>query len=172
MAAYIIYDNSVITVEKLMTGKELKALRQGLKLSQSEFGAQIGVSRVMIGLLERGQRPITRRLEKSLVAARAKPLDRLPSQFDPLIKEVEVAFISSGIPYECDLDFNGRYVDIAINELKIAIFVVREHDFSRSFVPDGWSVLVLSGWESVKMFSNMLRSVGSQAFFDINMDNI
>lgn len=44
-----------------MQGDELKALRQGLGLSQADFADAIGLSRVLIGQMERGQAPIEKR---------------------------------------------------------------------------------------------------------------
>src|SRR6218665_1620347 len=44
-----------------MQASELKAIREGLGLSQDEMAERLGLSRVMIGLMERGQKPIERR---------------------------------------------------------------------------------------------------------------
>lgn len=44
-----------------MQGDELKALRKATGLTQSAFADAIGLSRVSIGLMERGAAPIERR---------------------------------------------------------------------------------------------------------------
>ena len=46
-----------------MTGKELKEARDKLGLTQSELADKIGMSRVMIGLMERDVQPIEKRTE-------------------------------------------------------------------------------------------------------------
>ena len=47
-----------------MTRKELKAIRKHLGLSQANLASAIGVSRVLVGRMERGQASITPRSEK------------------------------------------------------------------------------------------------------------
>ena len=49
-----------------MKGKELKEARQKLGLSQSALAYAIGMSRVMIGLMERGDKPIEKRTELAI----------------------------------------------------------------------------------------------------------
>lgn len=44
-----------------MQPDELKELRKALDLSQQEFADALGVSRVLVGQMERGQAPIERR---------------------------------------------------------------------------------------------------------------
>ncbi|GLT00146.1 hypothetical protein GCM10007897_15300 [Sphingobium jiangsuense] len=44
-----------------MQPDELKELRKALGLSQQEFADALGVSRVLVGQMERGQAPIERR---------------------------------------------------------------------------------------------------------------
>lgn len=46
-----------------MTSDELKLLRKALGLSQDELGDAIGMSRISVGLMERGQAPIEKRTE-------------------------------------------------------------------------------------------------------------
>lgn len=46
-----------------MTYEELKKARQKPGLSQQELADSIGMSRVMIGLMERGEKPIEQRTE-------------------------------------------------------------------------------------------------------------
>ena len=46
-----------------MQPEELKAMRVEAGMSQAELGAAIGMSRVTIGLMERGEAPIEKRTE-------------------------------------------------------------------------------------------------------------
>jgi transcriptional regulator with XRE-family HTH domain len=48
-----------------MQGSDLKAIREHLGLSQDEMAERLGLSRVMVGLMERDQRPIERRTEQA-----------------------------------------------------------------------------------------------------------
>ena len=49
-----------------MNGKQLKQARNRLGLSQSRLGEAIGMTREMIGLMERGDKQIERRTELSI----------------------------------------------------------------------------------------------------------
>lgn len=46
-----------------MQPEELKALRKATGLSQAQMGEEMGLSRVTIGLMERGEAPIEKRTE-------------------------------------------------------------------------------------------------------------
>jgi transcriptional regulator with XRE-family HTH domain len=47
-----------------MTGKELRALRLRLDLTQSQMAEKLFMSRIMYGLNERGIKPISKRTEQ------------------------------------------------------------------------------------------------------------
>ena len=49
-----------------MNGKQLKQARKRLGLSQSRLGEAIGMTREMIGLMERGEKQIERRTELAI----------------------------------------------------------------------------------------------------------
>lgn len=51
-----------------MQREELKQIRTSLRLSQAEFAARLGLSRVFVGMMERGDKPIG---ERTVMAARA-----------------------------------------------------------------------------------------------------
>lgn len=42
----------------MMQGSELRAIREAAGLDQQQFGERLGLSRVTVGLMERGQKPI------------------------------------------------------------------------------------------------------------------
>ena len=46
-----------------MQPKEMKALRKAARMSQAELGDAIGMSRITVGLMERGDAPIEKRTE-------------------------------------------------------------------------------------------------------------
>jgi DNA-binding transcriptional regulator YiaG len=46
-----------------MQGSELKALREGMCMSHARLAEALGISRVMVGLMERGQAKIERQTE-------------------------------------------------------------------------------------------------------------
>lgn len=50
-----------------MTGNEFKDARKNLGLSQSALANAIDMSRVMIGLMERGEKPIEKRTELAVL---------------------------------------------------------------------------------------------------------
>lgn len=49
-----------------MTGPELRALRQALCLTQLELGDALGIHSNTVARLERGELPITRRMETAV----------------------------------------------------------------------------------------------------------
>lgn len=50
-----------------MTPLELKQARQSLGLSQQALAAELGLTRVFIGLMERGEKPIETRTELAVL---------------------------------------------------------------------------------------------------------
>jgi HTH-type transcriptional regulator / antitoxin HipB len=63
----------MIVAEATEFGREIRALRTGLRLTQDQLAEVIGVNRRVIGELERGKGTV--RLEIALAAARAVGLD-------------------------------------------------------------------------------------------------
>ena len=140
-----------------MDGEDIRRLRLSLKLSQEEFGKQIGVSRVTVGLLERDKKPISLRIEKALALASPKPLAKLPSRYEPIHRQFEMALIDAGIDYECDVEFSGRFVDYCVRSMGVIIFVGRREEFDNSFVIPGWDTIVINGGSAVAWFSKLLN---------------
>ena len=63
-----------------MTGTEMGQARRKLGLTQQQLGDELHLSRVMIGLMERGDKPVERRTELSMrylliCAGHSKPAD-------------------------------------------------------------------------------------------------
>lgn len=46
-----------------MQGSELKAIRKKLDMTQAAFAEKLGITSVYVGMLERGERPIDKRIE-------------------------------------------------------------------------------------------------------------
>lgn len=55
-----------------LTPEELKALRLSARMTQQAFGEAIGVSRVTVGLMERGEAPIEKRTVSAVRYATVK----------------------------------------------------------------------------------------------------
>lgn len=49
-----------------MTGRDLRALRQSLGLTQQQLGDELGIHANTVARLERGELPITRRMETAI----------------------------------------------------------------------------------------------------------
>jgi DNA-binding XRE family transcriptional regulator len=49
-----------------MTGAELQKARRKLGLTQKELGEELHLSRVMVGLMERGEKKVERRTELAM----------------------------------------------------------------------------------------------------------
>ena len=50
-----------------MTGRELRALRKGLGLSQTALGEALGYTQVHVSQMETGKAPVTIRAEKAVL---------------------------------------------------------------------------------------------------------
>lgn len=86
----------------MMDGKELTEIRKALGLSQAEFGERIGMSRVMVGLMERDQRPISARTEAAARSLSFKATSTEPTAHDPMERIIEAALLDAGVQFKTD----------------------------------------------------------------------
>lgn len=114
-------------------GHDLRAIRLALGLTQSEFAKGLGVSRVHVGLMERGQKAITDRTRLAALGLRPKPLDQKPREFDPIFREIELALIANGEDFVPQFRSGGQLFDFFLPLHEIAICI--ERDFAREVRP-------------------------------------
>lgn len=110
----------------VLDGKGLRAIRLSLGFTQSEFGRLLGVSRVHVGLMERGAKPIAERTRLAAQVLRPKPLDQEPREYDPILREVEVALIANGTDYVPQFHSDGQLFDFFLPEHEVAICIDRD----------------------------------------------
>lgn len=85
-----------------MTPEELRAIRVALDLSQQEFAERLGLSRVMVGLMERGEKPISARTAAAAKALSFRPSDAEATAHDPMERIIEAALLDAGIEFKMD----------------------------------------------------------------------
>ena len=68
----------LISYPEVMTPIELQQIRATLGLSQAKLAEELGLTRVAIGYMEQGRRPITRRTELAVTHLLKTSKKRLP----------------------------------------------------------------------------------------------
>ncbi len=106
-----------------MDAKAFRLHRIALGLTQAQLGERIGLSRVMIGLMERGQRPIPPRTVAAMAAVQPRPLERSVQTYTPLTVKLEKAFLASGLNYRTDYIVDDVRVDFYLTDLNLVIYV-------------------------------------------------
>ncbi len=145
-----------------MDGTELKAKRKALGMTQAQFAAALGLSRVFIGLMERGAEPVSPRTATAVQHLTPPPLARKPSLSDPMERLIEEALIGAGICFETDTGGGTDHrLDFHLPDFNLAIEVKRFHtprvveQLARA--PD---VILAQGEGAVRALTQMIRRGG------------
>lgn len=109
-----------------MDGSELKFVRKAAGLTQLELANNLGLSRVFLGLMERGERPISRRTVQAVRAIEVRPLDVISTETDPLFRQFENALITSGINFEVTHHSERDVSEYLLIDLNIRIKLSRD----------------------------------------------
>ena len=105
---------------------QLKSIRLSLGLTQAQFAQKLGVSRVFVGLMERGKRCIGARTSIAALALRPEAIQRDLEEFDPLLREVEAALLSNGLDFVRQFRSGDATFDFFLPEFELAINLDRE----------------------------------------------
>jgi len=153
-----------------MDGKELRARRKALGLTQAELGARLGYHRDHVGLMERGTQPVPDRTALAVSALDAGspsvgigPLPPL-STTDPMERLVERALQRAGILYEPDRDGrNPVGLDFYLPDHDVHIEVKRMHTGrvaeQMSRAPN---VIVAQGEAGVRFLAQAIEAMGKR----------
>ena len=145
-----------------MTGPELRARREALKLSQADFAALIGVSRDFLGQMERGVRkPSPRTLLAIQQHARGSVGERAELlTSDPMERLVEAALQDAGIAYVTDRGGrNASGLDFRLPDHGVEIEVKRFHTpRSVEQTSRAPNVILLQGETAIRFFCDRLRA--------------
>lgn len=106
-------------------GLQIRAIRLALGMTQAEFGVALGLSRVHVGLMERGQKCVSHRTILAANSLRPEPLNQDPSEFDPVFRGVELALINNGVDYTRQFRSDGQTFDFFLPEFELAICIER-----------------------------------------------
>ena len=147
-----------------MDGSELKFVRNAARLTQMELARNLGVSRVFLGLMERGKRPISKRTVQAVRAIQVRPLDVTSTETDPLFRQFENALIDSGIDFEVIHHSDRDVSDYLLIDLNMRIKLSRDdrtntiddHDSMRSNI-------TVRGKSAIKLLSDLLCIGGGRA---------
>lgn len=153
-----------------MTGDEMRSRRTRLGLTQTELGRQLGLSRVMVGLMERGVKEISLRTQTALAAVQPRPLDRSTSTFAPLTVRLEKALISAGLDYRADHMIEGQMVDFYLTDLDLALFVETSRWNAPARVLHGIDTIAVVGKSAVDAFATLIRYGGVHARMNAGRD--
>lgn len=153
-----------------MNGDEMRSLRTKLGLTQAELGEQLGLSRVMIGLMERGEKKVSLRTRTALAAVQPHPLDKSTSTFAPLTVRLEKALIAAGIDYSADHMIEGQMVDFYLTDLDIALYVETSRWNARSRILPGIDTITVVGKSAVDAFTTLIRFGGVHARMNAGRD--
>ena len=143
---------------------------QALGLTQAEPAQRLGLSRVMIGLMERGLRETSARTRAAVLSAQPRPLERTTSTFAPLTRKLETAFITNGIAYEADCMIDGQLADFHLVDLGIALFVETSRWETRSRAPMNIDMISIVGKSALNAFITLIQHGGVHACLSASQD--
>jgi transcriptional regulator with XRE-family HTH domain len=107
-------------------GLTMRAIRLSLGLTQKELAEKISVSRVFVGMMERGEKPISSRTQLALLSLRPRALEQKPREYDPLLRQIEEALIENGVDFTPQFRSDGQLFDFFLPEFEIGICLDRE----------------------------------------------
>jgi transcriptional regulator with XRE-family HTH domain len=143
---------------------ELKALRIASGLTQTDFAENLGVSRVFLGLMERGQKPISKRTSEAARSFRARPLGYKTQENDPLFRAVEEALINAGISYYPRRHAEEDVIEYVLSQPAIRVRVSRDNaKFSDQGDYKSENLMFINGATAIKFFTDLLALGGGRA---------
>ena len=147
-----------------MNFSDLRALREALGLTQAELADEIGISRVYLGLMERGLRPISQRTAVALSRAHPKALPLATVETDPLLRRFENALISSGIEFDVRHIGDLEIAEYDIKSIDIPLLLGRHnrHDLAEKVKSLHRGIFVL-GTPAIELLASLFESGGAQA---------
>jgi transcriptional regulator with XRE-family HTH domain len=135
---------------------ELLTIRRKLGLNQAEFAAQVGITRTYLGLLERGQKPITPRVWAAAKSARPKPLTFIATHVDPVLRSLETAMIENGLKFKLDYISEEQRFDFFLPDLSLGIIVARDRSAEAKPTHEIRNVISLTGKQTIQIFTDLL----------------
>jgi len=142
-----------------MTGDEMRAVRTKIGLSQAEFGKKLGLSRVYVGLMERGNRKISTQTALAARTIKPKSINRPVTQFENTKIAVEKALLQSGVEFKTNAEVNNIAYDFYIADLDICIELKK--NWSRSSagqLVNCENIILVQGVKAIAQFCKMLIS--------------
>lgn len=140
-----------------MTGSELRSLRMALGYSQAELAVRIGLTRVFVGLMERGVKPVSARTQVAVETLRPKPLNFIPSEFNPYVRKIEQALIDCSMSYSIDHIEGDDLTIFYVDDLPVKLIYkpdYRSFDNKNAYIDDN---IVIQGRSSVNLICKLLR---------------
>lgn len=145
-----------MTTEAPFNGEDLRAIRLGLGLSQLQFATKLGLSRVYVGLLERGIKPVTERTKIAAFGLRPKPIERPLGEFDPLSRQIEAELLSNGLDFVRQFPSGGMIFDFFLPEFELAINVQREQSEAFRPTPEVRGLIAATGKNAIEILALIL----------------
>ena len=139
-----------------MSPSEFRAIRLALGLTQADFADAVGVTRTYVGLLERGQKPISRRIADAAIRATPKPLNLISAETDPILREIELTLIRRGISFEKNFQSESEIFDFFLNEFSLGIVIQRDHMTALRKTRDVRDIIVANGKLAAEAISMLI----------------
>lgn len=140
-----------------MNPEELRDIRRHLEMTQAELGQALGLSRVYVGLMERGKAEISERTTLALRAMR-RPLRQMVNSYEPIRRLLEKGLIEADIEYKADFSINGRSYDYFLPSLNIFLELNEYGDAEKVKYPvEVNNIISLYGKGSVVLFTMLLK---------------
>lgn len=149
---------------------ELREHRRALGLTQQGLAKRIGLTREMIGLMERGVKSISARTAAAVMAAHPKALERRPTQYAPLLIKLEHALLEARIAYTIDHELGGEAVVLRLDELAIALYVAVARSDAPDKVTGDIDTISICGKAALNAFITLLQYGGVHARLGAQQD--
>lgn len=143
---------------------EFKTIRKAMGLTQSELGDALGVSRVFVGLMERGHKSVSKRTAEAMRSLRPKPLDVRTTETDPFYRSIEVALITAGIKFTVTHATETQMAEYQLERPSINLIVSRyDHEAVRKKIQLDNMGLFIVGASAGKFIADLIMLAGGRA---------
>ena len=143
---------------------EFKTIREAMGLTQAELGDALGVSRVFIGLMERGHKSVSKRTAEAMRSLRPKPLDISTTETDTFYRSIEVALITAGIAFTVKYATENDIAEYELDRPSINLIVSRyDHEGVRKKIQIEKSGLFVVGASAAKFVTDLITLGGGRA---------
>lgn len=149
-----------------MTGIELREYRLALGLSQAQLAERIGLTRVMVSMMERDRKAITLRTIAAVKAALPAPANQPIANHSVLHRKLELALQNAGISYTANKKYGDHAADFYLKDLDIALYVDAVRSEARRKITTEVDTISVAGRFALDAFTTLIERGGVQAYLN------